>query len=89
MIGFLKFYSERLRQWVGWMQFVMVAYLTVATTDVNLMLLLLGVVALLVWTAIDVKFIYPRESTTTFTLMPVWARFERKLDAIEKAVTQK
>jgi len=89
MIGFLKFFSERMRQWVGWVQFAMVAYLTVVTTDVNLMFVLLGVIALLVWTAIDVKFIYPRESTTTFTRMPVWARFERKLDVIEKAVTKK
>ena len=88
-IGFLKFYSERLRQWVGWAQFAMIAYLTIVQTDMNAMLLGIGILLLLVWTYFDTVYVFPREAAAVIELNPMWQLLWRRLDEIESKVSRR
>jgi len=68
------------------MQFMMVAYLTVVQTNVDIMFMLAILLALMIWTYIDLKFIYPKEANLNYQMNPAWTRMEAKMDRVLKAV---
>jgi len=87
-IGSLKFYSERSRQWVNWLQFLMIAYMTIVTTDFNMFLMLLALLGLMVWTLIDAIIIYPREVHLNYQMNPSWQKIENDLAEIKRVLNE-
>jgi len=64
----------------------MIAYLTVVQTELNLVFIGVGVLALLVWTYFDTNYIYPREAIAVIDLNPMWHKLYERLDDIEGKV---
>lgn len=79
-IGFIKFFYERMRVWVGWAQFAIIAHLWIINANAELTIVLALLVALHLWTAIDIKWFYPKESKEGMKRNSEWAEFRADIN---------
>jgi len=88
-LGKSKIIINRLRWYIGIIQFLMVIGIFIATTHIDPILVIIAIILLPVITYIDVKIIFPEELEYTFEKNPIIQEMNRKLDKIEKLLEEK
>ncbi len=82
-----KVYVDRIRYYLSFIQFIMIAYLTVVKTDLNLIILciLLGI-SLPILLFIDFRFVMPAELNYLTNKNPFMRKLDERLSNIEKSL---
>jgi len=84
LIGF-KVMTSRVRDYMGYVQFPMIAYLFLVQTGYDLLVAaLLAVAGCAVLAVVDWKIVYPAEQAAVTNKNPEWLMLIEKVDRIER-----
>jgi hypothetical protein len=79
----LKIMSSRVRDYFGYVQFPMIAYLFLKQTGFDMVVAaVVAVVSCCVLAVVDWKFIYPAEQRNVMLKNPEWVRMAGKVDEL-------
>lgn len=83
-IGETKLVMTRAREYIGWVQFLVIMYTSIVLTNLNLTIVLAIIPAGLIFLYIDRKYVIPRQFEATTEKNPVWLEIRQNTRKILK-----
>lgn len=84
-----KVIGERVKQYIGWVQFMLILYLFVAESPYSVWLVVpIAVIGILIIGVIDYKFIFPKEIGKVASKNPFWVEMQQDIKEIKERTCQ-
>jgi len=86
IFGRAQLFADRVRMYVNWVQFGMIAYTAIILTDISVASFLYLIPAFVLLMVFDWYVVMPQNAAVNMRKNPEWQELMRKQDALEKKI---